>query len=84
MSQTTLLDQTTGAAVDVPALTSMVVLSHSFVYSGSATTFARRWASVPGWMSSFVGLISSVQFFCSTLVPSRIKGCFDFKSARDG
>ena len=38
-SQTTLLDQTTGAAVDVPALTSMVVLSHSFVYSGSATTF---------------------------------------------
>ena len=38
-AQTTLLDQTTGAAVDVPALTSMVVLSHSFVYNGSATTF---------------------------------------------
>ena len=38
-TQTTLLDQTTGAAVDVPALTSMVVLNHSFVYNGSATTF---------------------------------------------
>ena len=37
--QTTLLDQATGAAVDVPALTSMVVLGHSFVYNGSATTF---------------------------------------------
>ena len=38
-TQTTQLDQTTGAAVDVPALTSMVVLNHSFVYNGSATTF---------------------------------------------
>ena len=28
-----------GAAVDVPAQTSMVVLTHSFVYNGSATSF---------------------------------------------
>ena len=38
-AQTTLLDQATGAAVDVPANTSMVVLNHSFIYNGSATTF---------------------------------------------
>ena len=37
--QSTLLDQITGLAVDVPAQTSMVVLNHSFVYTGSATTF---------------------------------------------
>ena len=37
--QTTLLHQVTGSAVDVPANTSMVVLSHTQVYSGSATTF---------------------------------------------
>jgi uncharacterized repeat protein (TIGR01451 family)/fimbrial isopeptide formation D2 family protein len=37
--QTTLLDTKVGNAVDVPANTSMVVLSHSFVYNGSATTF---------------------------------------------
>ena len=37
--QTTLLDEMPGAAVDVPAQTSMVVLTHSFVYNGSATSF---------------------------------------------
>ena len=37
--QTTLLHQVTGSAVDVPANTSMVVLSHTQVYGGSATTF---------------------------------------------
>ncbi|HEX5039471.1 MAG TPA: hypothetical protein VFW95_05005 [Candidatus Limnocylindria bacterium] len=37
--QSNLLDTKVGNAVDVPANTSMVVLSHSFVYNGSATTF---------------------------------------------
>ena len=37
--QTTLLDTKVGNAVDVPANTSMVLLSHSFVYNGSATSF---------------------------------------------
>ena len=38
-NQTTLLDTKVGNAVDVAANTSAVVLTHSFVYNGSATTF---------------------------------------------
>ena len=37
--QTVLLDTVTGAAVDVPAESSMVILTHTFVYDGEATTF---------------------------------------------